>query len=1119
MSTGHFTTPSVSREISNPTNPTSSECELLRLIGENKRVLELGCGAGHMSQSIRNRSCEVVGIETDLEAGQKAAAFCQRVILADLDNIDLDAELGADRFDVVVAADILGRLKNPARVLDGVKKFIRPNGYVVVSVPNVAHLSVRLSLLCGKFPYGESGLLDPTHLRFFTSASAQKLLEDAGLMIGHFGRVQSMPADPAQFEAPYGLQSIPRELIDAILRDPDAWTHQFILVGHPLVHPGLTFIQERMKQLANQAESAHRDVANLTTQIESLSERAVAAESGKLEVEFHLNRLRQEAFSLRERNDQLQQSNVEAERQIELSRQEDGRKQTHIEELLQANKANQLEAADLRKLLEQQNDRIAGLTVQVGTLLSREKELREMLLEAHDELLRRDDEIAAALPTMLSRESAPASVPAPTAAAAVGPFAPQTLPGKYLQYQQMLQRIRECLRDAGLHGEKAAVISKGDEALVKLEPWCTAWHFPQGPGGVYAGYHPESGAAAIKHLQELRDQGAEFLLIPHTSLWWLDYYVEFRDYLNQHFFRTIDQPGVCILFDLSGSKETRLRRPSSAALADNTALMTPVSSYAIESRPFGVNVCGHLASEKGLGAAVRGQIRSFVNVNVPLALNNYQDNHAANQDNEFTEFTDENPYGVNLIHLNADTLKDLVDYVKPREYFQNHYNIGYWAWETPVFPEEWWDRFQFLDEIWVGSDFVMDAVSRVSPIPVVKARLSIPDLLSTATLPRSHFDLPSSSFVFLFVFDFMSVTHRKNPFGLIQAFRRAFTDQDNALLVLKCAHSEGYADDLKELEAACEGANVRIINAVYSRKEMISLMKAADCYVSLHRSEGFGLTMAEAMSLGKPVIATAFSGNMEFMTPANSYLVKYSLTKIEQEYGPYREGFWADPDPDHAAELMQHVFRNRKEARRVGRRGRADILKDFNEHAVGALMRDRLHRLAGMGKIASPPVDARAEAPEPGNDGVYGQVVSRIRQIVEATVPQGSRLLVVSKGDEELVDFDECSASHFPQAADGTYSGHHPSNGKEAVEQLEALRNQGNQYLLLPQTGFWWLEYYTELQAYLQSRCRQIWNDKDCVIYQLFENRTGRLGRFHEKVITALRPGRPLRAKEERVGP
>src|SRR5262249_37651843 len=157
----------------------------------------------------------------------------------------------------------------------------------VVAIPNIAHLSVRLALLGGKFPYSASGLLDRTQLRFFTSESAYKLLGDAGFVVGHFQRVQHIPTDPAQFEVPYDLESVSPAVVEFILRDPDAWTRQFILVGHPLGQAGLEFIQSRMKQLADEAESARIDVANLTQQlstvrelqieIESLTERAVAA--------------------------------------------------------------------------------------------------------------------------------------------------------------------------------------------------------------------------------------------------------------------------------------------------------------------------------------------------------------------------------------------------------------------------------------------------------------------------------------------------------------------------------------------------------------------------------------------------------------------------------------------------------------------------------------------------------------------------------------------------------------------------------------------------------------------------------------------------------------------------
>ena len=113
---------------------------------------------------------------------------------------------------------------------------------------------------------------------------------------------------------------------------------------------------------------------------------------------------------------------------------------------------------------------------------------------------------------------------------------------------------------------------------------------------------------------------------------------------------------------------------------------------------------------------------------------------------------------------------------------------------------------------------------------------------------------------------------------------------------------------MEALQEAAAGANVRILDQVLSRADIDALLELSDCYVSLHRSEGFGLTIAEAMSLAKPVIATAYSGNMDFMTLSNSFPVNYRLTAIERDYGPYRQGWpWADPDLEHAAALMRHV--------------------------------------------------------------------------------------------------------------------------------------------------------------------------------------------------------------------
>src|SRR5262245_21140901 len=159
---GNFRAFSISREVNS--EASSTDASILRLVGAHKRVLELGCGSGHMTQALREQDCTVIGIEIHPEAAERAAANCERVIVGDLDYLDFQRELGTDRFDVIVAADVLEHLKDPLSILRSVKQFLLPRGRLVISVPNVAHISIRLALLAGKFPYSETGLLDQTHL-------------------------------------------------------------------------------------------------------------------------------------------------------------------------------------------------------------------------------------------------------------------------------------------------------------------------------------------------------------------------------------------------------------------------------------------------------------------------------------------------------------------------------------------------------------------------------------------------------------------------------------------------------------------------------------------------------------------------------------------------------------------------------------------------------------------------------------------------------------------------------------------------------------------------------------------------------------------------------------------
>ena len=260
-------------------NSDSPQAKVVRLVGERKRVLELGCATGYMSRVLQERGCSVVAFEIDPGMAERAAVFCERVIVGDIEQLDLALELGEDRFDVVVAGDFLEHLKDPLPLLQTLRNYLRPEGYVVASVPNIAHASVRLALLGGWFPYSELGLLDRTHLRFFTRETIEKLFEDAGFAVGHIAR-QNVGIDLS--EVPYDRASIPDGLIESLSNDPDALTYQFIIVAYPMPRAGLGLIQLRILQLAEQREAAEREVGRLQQVIEEQRE-AAEREVGRLQ--------------------------------------------------------------------------------------------------------------------------------------------------------------------------------------------------------------------------------------------------------------------------------------------------------------------------------------------------------------------------------------------------------------------------------------------------------------------------------------------------------------------------------------------------------------------------------------------------------------------------------------------------------------------------------------------------------------------------------------------------------------------------------------------------------------------------------------------------------------------
>jgi glycosyltransferase involved in cell wall biosynthesis len=447
-------------------------------------------------------------------------------------------------------------------------------------------------------------------------------------------------------------------------------------------------------------------------------------------------------------------------------------------------------------------------------------------------------------------------------------------------------------------------------------------------------------------------------------------------------------------------------------------------------------------------------------------------------------FDTHHPHGVNLICVDAAQHFAIMSHLGA-EVFEDRYNIGAWAWELPRFPDTWYDRFAYYDEIWVPTSFIANTLAPIAPVPVVR----IPPVLIPATCAsldsgRRRLGVSSEEFVYLFVFDFHSHMERKNPLALIDAFKMAFGPSEPARLVIKCVNADSDPEGFATLNARARRHQIEIHAGYWPAQQLRDLMAACDAYVSLHRSEGTGLTITDAMALGKPVIATSWSGNMDFMDVSNSFPVRYELVEIEKNVGPYRAGeTWADPSVDHAAELLRHVFEDREEARALGWAAKREIEANYSEERVASLIQHRLEVITSRHQFPAFKREIRAFF------SGYQQLVRRIRELVRTALPAETTVIVVSKGDNELLKLGGARAWHFPQNEEGVYVGYHPAGSAEAIVHLEELRAKGGEFLLFPGTAFWWLEEYGEFGRHLDDRYRRVWDDELCIIYELSEPR------------------------------
>jgi glycosyltransferase involved in cell wall biosynthesis len=279
----------------------------------------------------------------------------------------------------------------------------------------------------------------------------------------------------------------------------------------------------------------------------------------------------------------------------------------------------------------------------------------------------------------------------------------------------------------------------------------------------------------------------------------------------------------------------------------------------------------------------------------------------------------------------------------PREMTRNRRIIGYWYWELPVAPPEWRPGAKFVHDVWAPSRFTANALARLAehPIAVVTPPVAT-DPLTPAPLGRADFGLPAEAVIAFSSFNLASSFVRKNPLGTIAAFRMAFGTRSDRLLVLKVGNPHHAPQDFSQVVAAAEGANIRLITDTLPPAASLALTAAADIVVSLHRSEGFGLVAAEAMLLGKPVIATAWSATMEFMDENCAALIRSRLVPAVDPRGVYAVGgaHWAEPDHAHAAGWLRRLADDPALRHSLGEAGRVATLQRVGTEGLAKAVND-----------------------------------------------------------------------------------------------------------------------------------------------------------------------------------
>ena len=367
-----------------------------------------------------------------------------------------------------------------------------------------------------------------------------------------------------------------------------------------------------------------------------------------------------------------------------------------------------------------------------------------------------------------------------------------------------------------------------------------------------------------------------------------------------------------------------------------------------------VTLVGHPFASTGMGELPRGVFRALKAVDVNANLRDVygfgtNDTDIKSELNE--HIVQEFSSSINIFCLNGDEIEPSLRHLSarlPKEAF----NIAYPVWELSKYPAVWAEQLNQFDEVWAASQFTQFSIAGSVKKPVLHMPLA-GEFKLESFLSRRYFGIPESSFVFLFFFDFTSYLERKNPFAALEAFNELCKRRpnDDLFLVIKIKGGEAKRGDHKRFGeyVSRHTGRFQVIDRLLDDNETKNLLRCCDCFLSLHRSEGFGLGMVRAMYLGKPVVATGYSGNLDYMSETNSCLVRYTLRSVADGAYPFAEGqVWAEPDISHAVDHMVRLVSDRDYGVGIGEDASRHVRVNFSYQATGLRYARRIKDILGV---------------------------------------------------------------------------------------------------------------------------------------------------------------------------